>query len=132
MAIVSSGRKQKVDKSEARRKLRESRNYDPLAHRKEDSQRSRGRASMETKELYKETVKLYEEFLTSEGVIPAEFRITENFPVPKIEELKSFIRWYIASTEGSIDDSPTMRTVLTFAQQFVPGFYLVTGNQIPP
>jgi len=65
-------------------------------------------------------------------VIPAEFRVTENFPVPKIEELKSFIRWYIASTEGSIDDSPTMRTVLTFAQQFLPGFYLVTGNQIPP
>jgi len=63
MAIVSSGRKQKVDKSEARRKLRESRNYDPLAHRKEDSQRSRGRASMETNELYKETVKLYEEYV---------------------------------------------------------------------
>jgi len=32
MAIVFSGRKKKVDKSEARRKLRESRNFDPLAH----------------------------------------------------------------------------------------------------
>lgn len=40
MAIVSSGRKEKVDKSGARRKLRESRHYDPLAHRKEDAQRS--------------------------------------------------------------------------------------------
>lgn len=65
-------------------------------------------------------------------MIPAEFPVKENFPVPKLEELKSFIRWYIATTEASIDDSTTMRTVLTFAQRFVPGFYLVTGNQIPP
>lgn len=65
MAIVSSGRKQKVDKSEARRKLRESRNYDPLAHRKEDAQRSRDRASMDTKELYRGIVKLYEEYVLS-------------------------------------------------------------------
>lgn len=65
-------------------------------------------------------------------MIPAGFPVKDNFPVPILEELKSFIRWYIASTEGSIYDSPTMRTVLAFAQQFVPGSYLLTGNQIPP
>jgi len=63
MVAVSSQTKQivKADKSEIRRKLRESRNYNPLVHLKKDAQRSRGRASLETKEGYKKRVKLYEE-----------------------------------------------------------------------
>lgn len=63
MTVVPSKIKSnaRTDKSKARQKLRESRQYDPLAHVEEDTQRSRGRASGETKEGYKERVKLYEE-----------------------------------------------------------------------
>ena len=63
MTVVPSKMKSNVwtDKSKARQKLRESRQYDPLAHVEDDTQRSCGRASGETKEVYRERVKLYEE-----------------------------------------------------------------------
>lgn len=65
MTVVPSKTKcnARVDKSEARRKLRESRNYDSLVHLEKDTQRSRGRASEETKDVYRERVKLYEEYV---------------------------------------------------------------------
>jgi hypothetical protein len=33
--------------------------------------------------------------------------------------------------KGKLDEKPTMRSTLLFAQRFVPGFYEVTGNKIP-
>lgn len=65
MTVVPSKTKcnARVDKSEARRKLREGRNYDSLVHLEKDAQRSRGRASEETKGGYRERVKLYEEYV---------------------------------------------------------------------
>lgn len=56
--------KTRTDKSEGRKKNRESRQYDPLAYVEEDAQRSRGRASEETKEVYRGIVKLYEEYVS--------------------------------------------------------------------
>ena len=48
-----------------------------------------------------------------------------------LQELKQFIHWYIASTKGRIDDTPTMRSIFICTQELIPGFYLVTGNHIP-
>ena len=63
MTVVPSKTKSnaRADKSKARQKLCESRQYDPLAHVEEDTQRIRGRASGETKKVYRERVNLYEE-----------------------------------------------------------------------
>ena len=66
-----------------------------------------------------------------EGLRQPGFSFKEESPAPPLEELKWFIHWYIASTKGRIDDTPTMRTVLIHAQEFILGFYLVTGNHIP-
>lgn len=69
-------------------------------------------------------------FLVEEGFEPDGFHIKEGHPAPTLEELKIFIRLFIASTKGRIDDNPTMKSVLIRAQEFVPGFYIKSGNRI--
>lgn len=48
-----------------------------------------------------------------------------------LEELKRFIRWYIASSMGIIDEAIAMNSVLKCAYEFVSGFYIVAGIHIP-
>lgn len=57
MTIQSHSKK----KREARLALLQERNYDPNAHEEEDSKRTRGRASDETKQVYKSRVLDYRE-----------------------------------------------------------------------
>jgi hypothetical protein len=63
--------------------------------------------------------------------MPEDFQVGQGYPAPSLEELKPFIRFYVNSTKGKLDDKPTVRSTLLFAQRFVPGFYEVTGNEIP-
>jgi hypothetical protein len=65
--------------------------------------------------------------------MPEGYKVGEGYPAPALEELKEFIRWLVDSTEGKLapDRRPTMNSVLNRAQEFVPGFYLETGNEIP-
>ncbi|PYH76412.1 hypothetical protein BO82DRAFT_321834 [Aspergillus uvarum CBS 121591] len=117
---------------EARRELRRQRGYDASAHIRKDAERTRGRASAKTKENYKQRVRKYEEFLIEERNMPKGYRIGEGHPVPTLQDLKAFIRWLVASTKGKItpDERPTMHTILIRAQEFVPGFFFETGNEI--
>ena len=62
---------------------------------------------------------------------PDDYEIKEGHPVPELSEMKKFFRWWIDSTKGRIDVKPTKDTTLRQAQEFVPGFYFTTGNDIP-
>ncbi|KKK18129.1 hypothetical protein P175DRAFT_0492880 [Aspergillus ochraceoroseus IBT 24754] len=117
---------------EARRELRRQRGYDASAHIQKDAERTRGRASAKTKEIYKQRVRKYKEFLIDERNMPEGYKIGEGHPVPSLQDLKAFIRWLVASTKGKItpDERPTMHTILIRAQEFVPGFFFETGNEI--
>ncbi|KAI2844070.1 hypothetical protein CBS12448_9977 [Aspergillus niger] len=72
-------------------------------------------------------------FLQEEKGLPKGYKVGSEHRVPDLLELKEFIRWYIQSTKGKLDPNglPTMKSVLVWAQQFVPGFYLETGKEIP-
>ncbi|KAI9045863.1 uncharacterized protein KD926_007166 [Aspergillus affinis] len=135
MAVRSASWKasQAEKRKEACRKLRLQRGYDVNANVQKDAERTRGRASMKTKEDYRKRVRKYEEFLIEQRNMPDGYTIKEGHPAPSLEELKAFMRWLIESTKGKIasDGRPTMHTMLVRAQQFVPGFFLETGNEIP-
>ncbi|KAK9357285.1 hypothetical protein V1504DRAFT_472191 [Lipomyces starkeyi] len=65
--------------------------------------------SDKTKTRYRKRVKRYEEAsLLATAILP-----------PTLEKLKRFIRWYIASTDGRIDDSPMTKSVFIRSQEFV-------------
>ncbi|RHZ54243.1 uncharacterized protein CDV56_106367 [Aspergillus thermomutatus] len=134
MAVRSESWKasQREKKRRARRELRQQRGYDANAHRQKDAERTRGRASRKTKERYRERVRKYEEFLIEERNMPESYEVGEGHPAPTLEELKEFIRWLIDSTKGKLASNGrlTMDTILVRAQEFVPGFYLETGNEI--
>ncbi|PYH76431.1 hypothetical protein BO82DRAFT_347115 [Aspergillus uvarum CBS 121591] len=134
MAARSSAWKeaQAEKRRKASRELRRQRGYDARAHIQKDAERTRGRASAKTKEMYKQRVRKYEEFLVEERNMPKGYKIGEGHPVPTLQDLKAFIRWLVASTEGTItsDKRPTMHTILIRAQEFVPGFFFETGNEI--
>ncbi|KAL2782402.1 hypothetical protein BJX66DRAFT_199881 [Aspergillus keveii] len=122
----------KDDKKRAeRRALRQSRHHDPQEHQEKDSVRARGKASEDTKEVYRNTVKLFIEYMKEEKNLPEDFAVGQGYSAPSLKELKAFIRFYINSSNGIIDEKPTMKSTLLFAQRFVPGFYCVTGNEIP-
>lgn len=63
--------------------------------------------------------------------MPDDYEIKENHPVPELPEIKKFFRWWIGATKGRIDEDPTKNTTLRQAQEFAPGFYFTTGNEIP-
>ncbi|KAF5857607.1 hypothetical protein ETB97_005536 [Aspergillus alliaceus] len=136
MAIRSSSWKAEQDerKRKARRELRQQRCYDAKAHRQKDAQRRRGRASPKTKERYAGKVRRYEEFLQEEKNMPEDYKVGDGHPAPKLEELKEFIRWHAESTKGRLapNGRPTKDTTLIWAQEFVPGFFFLTGNEISP
>ena len=137
-------------KREARRGLRLERGYNAKFHLQKDAERTGGRASMETKNRYKKKVDKYAEyvpvsfrfkliyshsfirFLVEEKGMPEGYKLGQGHPVPTLEELKEFFRWVIDSTEGRIapNGRPTMHSMLVWAQEFVPGFSLVTGKEI--
>lgn len=105
---------------------------------------------MKTKEGYRERVRKYEEyvsmpfshkqlyshlsirFLIEEKSMPEGYKVREGHPAPTLKELKEFIRWLIESMEGRLASNgrPTMQTILVRAQEFIPGFFLETGNEI--
>ncbi|KAE8357268.1 hypothetical protein BDV27DRAFT_164672 [Aspergillus caelatus] len=64
--------------------------------------------------------------------MPEGYKIGEGYPAPTLEELKEFTRWFIESTKGRLADDgrPTKNTIKAHAQEFVPGFFLETGNEI--
>jgi len=137
-------------KRKARCELRLERGYDAKTHQQKDAERTGGRASMKTKEKYKERVGKYVEyvpmsfgfkplyscssirFLIEEKGMPEGYKVGKGHPAPTLEELKEFFRWIIDSTEGRLASNgrPTMPTMLVRAQEFVPGFSLVTGKEI--
>ncbi|KGO71756.1 Protein of unknown function DUF4246 [Penicillium italicum] len=67
---------------EARRELRRQRGYDASAHIQKDAERTRGRASAKTTEMYKQRVRKYEEFLVDERNMPKGYKIGEGHPFP--------------------------------------------------
>jgi hypothetical protein len=69
--------------------------------------------------------------MKEEKDMPEDFQVGQGYPAPSLEELKPFIRFYVNSSKGRLGDKPTVRSTLLFAQRFVPGFYDVTGNEIP-
>lgn len=123
---------QREKRRQAECKLRQQRGYDANAHEQEDAERSRGRASGETKNRYRERVRKYEEYLIQQKKVPEGYEVGDGHPAPTIQELKQFFRWLIQGTQGRLapDGIPTRDTVLNRAQEFVPGFYIVTGNEI--
>ncbi|OJJ52319.1 hypothetical protein ASPSYDRAFT_95820 [Aspergillus sydowii CBS 593.65] len=127
MVILSKEEKKRAERQARRQK----RCHDPKKHREKVSVRSRGNASETTKEMYRETVNVFNEWLEVERGMPEGFKVQQGYPAPSLEELKPFIRFYANSAKGRIDDVPTMRSTLLFAQRSVPGFELVTGNEIP-
>lgn len=64
--------------------------------------------------------------------MPEGYKIGEGYPAPTLKELKEFTRWLIESTKGRLADDgrPTKNTIKVRAQEFVPGFFLETGNEI--
>lgn len=64
--------------------------------------------------------------------MPEGYKVGEGHPAPTLKELKEFIHWLIESTEGRLasNGQPTMPMILVQAQEFVPGFFLETGNEI--
>ena len=64
--------------------------------------------------------------------MPEGYTVGEGHPAPTLKELKEFIRWLVESTKGKLapNGRPTMHTILVRAQEFVPGFFLETGNEI--
>lgn len=62
---------------------------------------------------------------------PDDYEVKEGHPIPELSEMKKFFRWWIDGTKGRIDLKPTKDTTLRQAQEFVPGFYFTTGNEIP-
>ncbi|KAE8361714.1 hypothetical protein BDV27DRAFT_166718 [Aspergillus caelatus] len=136
MAIRSSSSKAEQDekKRKARRELRKQRGYEAKAHQQKDTQRTRGRASPKTKKRYAGKVRRYEEFLQEEKDMPEDHKVGDGHPAPTLEELKEFIRWHVESTNGRLapNGRPTKDTTLIWAQEFVPGFYFLTGNEISP
>ncbi|EAW09702.1 uncharacterized protein ACLA_039170 [Aspergillus clavatus NRRL 1] len=125
--------KQEEKRRQDRRERRQQRGYNPEDHRQEDSQRTRKRASRKQREVSKGYVRKYEEFLQEEKGLPNDYKVGEGHPVPTLEELKEFIRWWISSTKGKIapNGRPTRDSILNGAHNFVPGFFLATGNEIP-
>ncbi|KAL4868282.1 hypothetical protein BDV12DRAFT_186104 [Aspergillus spectabilis] len=111
-----------------RRALRQSRHHEPQEHQDKDSVRARGKASEATKEIYRNTVKLFIEY---KRTCLKTFEVGQGYSTPSLEELKPFVRFYVNSSNGMLDEKPTMKSTLLFAQRFVPGFYYVTGNEIP-
>jgi hypothetical protein len=70
-------------------------------------------------------------YMKEEKNLPEDFAVSQGYSAPSLEELKAFIRFYINSSNGIINKKPTMKSTLLFAQRFIPGFYCVTGNEIP-
>lgn len=73
-------------------------------------------------------------FLQEEKDMPEDLKVGDGHPAPTLEELKEFIRWHVESTNGRLapNGRPTKDTTLIWAQEFVPGFYFLTGNEISP
>ncbi|KAB8239136.1 uncharacterized protein BDW43DRAFT_296468 [Aspergillus alliaceus] len=119
-------------KIKARRELRQQRGYDANDHRQKDSERTRGRSSLKSKESYRERVRKHEEFLTEKNMSKG-YKFGEGYPAPTLKEPKEFIRWLIEFTEGRLafNGRPTMLTIKVRAQEFILGFFLKTGNGIP-
>lgn len=71
-------------------------------------------------------------YLIQQKKVPEGYEVGDGHPAPTIQELKQFFRWLIQGTQGRLapDGIPTRDTVLNRAQEFVPGFYIVTGNEI--
>ncbi|PYH99229.1 hypothetical protein BO71DRAFT_415712 [Aspergillus ellipticus CBS 707.79] len=135
MAVQTSASRanQNKEKRKARCKLRQERSYDADIHRVKDAQRSGGRASPKTKEGYRKRVRYYKEFLKEEKGLPEDYKVGVGYRVPGLEELKEFICWHIDSTVGRLDPDgrPTMNSTLVWAQEFIPGFFFETRNEIP-
>ncbi|GMG35954.1 unnamed protein product [Aspergillus oryzae] len=64
--------------------------------------------------------------------MPEGYKIGEGYPAPTLQELKEFTCWLIESTKGRLADDgrPTKNLIKVWTQEFVPGFFLETGNEI--
>lgn len=137
-------------KRNARRDLCQEWGYDADAHWQKDAEQTRGRASMKTKERYRERMCKYKEyvsmsfeckplyshssirFLIKKKNMPEDYKIGEGHPAPTLKKLKEFIHWLIESTEDRLasNEWSTVHTILVQAQEFVLGSFLETGNEI--
>ncbi|KAF7134197.1 hypothetical protein CNMCM5793_005925 [Aspergillus hiratsukae] len=119
---------QREKRRQAGCELRQQRGYDANAHEQEDAERTRGRASGKTKEGYRERVHI----LSSKRRCLKAIKLGMGTQLLQYKNLKKFFRWLIDGTHGRLapDEMPTRDTILNRAQEFVPGFYIVTGNEI--
>ena len=141
---------------ERRRLQRERNGYVPGAHRQEDSIREKDKRLPKTNRLHQKDMNLWLEWvkprLTWQSLPIYELcwpslSFTENpengfeyyktslgSPAPSHEMIKEFIRWYVSSTEGRLNEDglPTVRTVCAHAERFFGGFEQFTKTQIVP
>jgi len=54
--------------------------------------------------------------------------VGKGVPAPDINTVKDFLRFYIATSKGKLDDRSTVDSVNTHAEWFFAGFSRVTGT----
>ncbi|KAL2802048.1 hypothetical protein BJX63DRAFT_426349 [Aspergillus granulosus] len=96
------GRRSFWCEEDARKKRRERRlasGYISRAHEEEDSTRGKSNRLDETKNLQRQRVTLYTEYLVEENYETPGYVLKIGTPPPDITRIKDFIRWYIASAK---------------------------------
>ncbi|PLB48229.1 hypothetical protein P170DRAFT_360496, partial [Aspergillus steynii IBT 23096] len=110
--------------------------YVAKAHQNKDSVRKRHERTEETKNLHKEKVADYQEFVIEEGYKSPGYRIKPGCLAPSIVVIKDFIRSYVRTVKGtgrlSQKKTATVRTATAYAEQFFGGFEEATGSKIVP
>ncbi|CAG7932841.1 unnamed protein product [Penicillium olsonii] len=119
---------------ERRRLQRERNGYIPGARRQEDSIREKDKRLAETNNLHRQNMDLWFNFTADPENGFDNYKTSFGCPAPSHEMIKEFIRWYIGSTEGRLDENgrPTVRTVESCAERFFGGFEELTKTKIIP
>ncbi|KAI2741899.1 hypothetical protein DTO013E5_5321 [Penicillium roqueforti] len=119
---------------ERRRLQRERNGYVPGARRQEDSIREKDKRLAETNNLHRQNVDLWLNFTADPENGFEYYKTSFGCPAPSHEMIKEFIRWYISSTEGRLNENgrPTVRTVQACAERFFGGFEELTKTKIIP
>ncbi|KAI9035416.1 uncharacterized protein KD926_003511 [Aspergillus affinis] len=119
-----------------RRERRAANGYIAKAYQDEDAVRKRHERTEETKNLHKEKVADYQEFVIEEGYESPGYRIKSGCLAPSIVVIKDFIRSYVRTVKGtgqlSQKKTATVRTATAYAEQFFGGFEEATGSKIMP
>ncbi|KAJ5971697.1 uncharacterized protein N7479_001615 [Penicillium vulpinum] len=98
---------------ERRRLQREKNGYTPGTYKEEDSIREKDKRLPKTNELHRETMNLWLEFTADPENGYEYYKTSLGSPAPTHEMIKAYIRWYVHSIQGRLNDDglPTVRTV---------------------